>query len=219
VQVSAPPRAALLVFGDRLPIAQRYAELLAGVGVERGLIGPREAERLWDRHLLNCAVIEPAIPAGAQVLDIGSGAGLPGLVLAIARPDLRLELVEPMERRTVFLREAVVELGLDAVTVTRARASELSGPRCDVVTARAVAPLRRLLPEAMPLVRVGGRLLAIKGSSAQEELDAARLELESSGGGSAQVLRFGADVLDVATTVVSIERMASASRRSGGSRA
>ncbi len=214
-QVSAPPSGALVVFGDRLPLAQRYAELLAGAGVERGLIGPREADRIWERHLLNCAVIEVAIAGRAQVLDIGSGAGLPGVVLAIARPDLHIELVEPMERRTAFLREVVAELGLNAVTVTRARGSELSR-QCDVVTARAVAPLRRLVPEALALVRPGGRLIAIKGESAETELHDARGDIEAVGGGSARVLRFGADVLEVPTTVVSVERIARAARRPGG---
>jgi 16S rRNA (guanine527-N7)-methyltransferase len=213
--VSAPPADAQVIFGDNLPLARRYAELLAGPGVERGLIGPREVDRIWTRHLLNCAVIEAAVPSDAEVLDIGSGAGLPGLVLAIVRPDLRVELVEPMERRTAFLHEVVAELGLTGVTVTRARGSELTR-HCDVVTARAVAPLRRLAPEALALVRPGGRLLAMKGQNAQTELQDARAAIEGAGGAPAQLLLFGVDLLEVPTTVVAIERIDRAARRSGG---
>ncbi len=139
---------------DRLPLAERYAELLATEGVVRGLIGPREAPRLWERHLLNCAVLAELLPEGATVCDIGSGAGLPGLVVAIARPDLRVTLVEPLLRRTTFLDEVVDELGLaGSVEVVRGRAEELHGARTfDVVTSRAVAPLERLLAWSMPLV-------------------------------------------------------------------
>jgi 16S rRNA (guanine527-N7)-methyltransferase len=212
--VSAPPAGAQVVFGDRLPMAQRYTELLAVQGVQRGLIGPREADRLWERHLLNCAVIEALVPIDARVLDLGSGAGLPGLVLAIARPDLNVELVEPMERRTAFLHEVVAELDLTTVIVTRARGSELVR-QCDVVTARAVAPLRRLVPEALALVRPGGLLLAIKGASAEQELSDARRDIEASGG-VAQVLKLGATVLEIPTTVVSVERTTRAGRRTGG---
>ena len=132
---------------QRLPLAERYAELLATDGVVRGLIGPREAPRLWERHLLNCAVLAELLPDGATVCDIGSGAGLPGLVLAIARPDLTVTLVEPLLRRTTFLEEVVAELGLE-----RGRGGARAGPRSctaqrtfDVVTSRAVAPLERLL--------------------------------------------------------------------------
>src|SRR3954449_533182 len=136
------------VFASRTALAERYAELLATDGVVRGLIGPREAPRLWERHLLNCAVVAEMIPYGASVLDVGSGAGLPGIVLAVARPDLSVTLVEPLARRTTFLTEAVDTLGLGTtVTVVRARAEEAlrnGTPTADVVTARAVAPLDRL---------------------------------------------------------------------------
>ena len=141
----------------------------------RGLIGPREAPRLWDRHLLNCAVLAEVMPERRDVCDIGSGAGLPGLVLAIARPDLTVTLVEPLLRRTTFLEEVVAELGLDSVEVVRGRAEELHGQRTfDVVTSRAVAPLERLLRWSMPLVAPRGALVAMKGSSVDEEIEAAR---------------------------------------------
>ena len=153
----------------RLPLAERYAELLATDGVVRGLIGPREAPRLWERHLVNCALLADLVPRDSTVCDIGSGAGLPGLVLAIARPDLRVTLVEPLLRRTTFLEEVVADLGLDHVEVVRGRAESLHGRRrFDVVTSRAVAPLGRLLDWSMPLVAPTGALVAMKGSSVAE---------------------------------------------------
>src|SRR5690242_771579 len=158
----APPEAQG-VFSDALPIAVAYAELLATEGIVRGLIGPREVPRLWDRHLLNCAVVTDAIAPGLSVCDIGSGAGLPGLVMAIRRPDLQLTLVEPLLRRTTFLDEAVVSLGLENVEVVRARAEEMHLKTAyDVVTSRAVAPLGRLSTWSLPLVRTGGQFLAMK---------------------------------------------------------
>ncbi|HEX6328516.1 MAG TPA: 16S rRNA (guanine(527)-N(7))-methyltransferase RsmG, partial [Jiangellaceae bacterium] len=133
--------------------------MLAGPGIERGLLGPREVPRLWDRHLLNCAVIQDAVAQGATVLDVGSGAGLPGVVLAVVRPDLAVTLVEPLLRRSVFLGEVVAELRLSNVNVVRSRAEELHGKViADVVTARAVAPLDRLARWTIPLVRTGGLL-------------------------------------------------------------
>lgn len=159
---------------ERLPLAERYAELLATDGVVRGLIGPREAPRLWDRHLLNCAVLADELPSDATVCDLGSGAGLPGLVVAIARPDLTITLVEPLLRRTSFLDEVVAELGLTRVEVLRGRADDLHGRRTfDVVTSRAVAPLDRLLGWSMPLVSPTGALVAMKGSSIGEEIETA----------------------------------------------
>jgi 16S rRNA (guanine527-N7)-methyltransferase len=170
-----PPEAAAVFSVDRLAVATAYADLLAADGVVRGLIGPRETPRLWDRHLLNCAVLAEVVPQGATVCDIGSGAGLPGLVLAIARPDVRVTLVEPLLRRTTFLEEAVGELALDNVEVVRARADALHGTRTfDVVTSRAVAPLERLLVWSMPLVAADGALVAMKGSNVAEEIEAAR---------------------------------------------
>jgi 16S rRNA (guanine527-N7)-methyltransferase len=187
-------------------LAERYCALLATEGVLRGLIGPREAPRLWDRHLLNCALLGEALEEGADVCDIGSGAGLPGVVLAIARPDLTVTLVEPLLRRTTFLDEVVSELGLDNVEVVRARAEELHGKReFSIVTSRAVAPLGRLLAWSMPLVRQGGALVAMKGSSASDEIAAASRELQTYGAGSVSVAALGEGIVDPPTTVVRVE--------------
>jgi 16S rRNA (guanine527-N7)-methyltransferase len=197
------PSAAQGVFGSRLDVAVAYAELLATHGVTRGLIGPREAPRLWERHLLNCAVLADLVPAGADVADLGSGAGLPGLVLAIRRPDLQVTLVEPLLRRTTFLEEAAGSLGLDNVEVRRGRAEELHGARdFAVVTSRAVAPLPRLLSWSMPLIRTGGLLLAMKGSTAAAEVTGARSDLERWQADDVTVLTVGDDVIDPPTTVV-----------------
>jgi 16S rRNA (guanine527-N7)-methyltransferase len=163
---------------DRLPALRRYVDLLADDGVTRGLIGPREVPRLWDRHLVNCGLLAPVVPEGARVVDLGSGAGLPGLVLALARPDLSMTLVEPMLRRTTFLTEACELLGLGDVRVVRGRAEDLTGETFDVVTARALAPLPKLVTWALPLVTRGGALLAMKGASAADEVAAAATELD-----------------------------------------
>lgn len=166
-----PAHAVDLVGEERLSLAERYAALLATDGVVRGLIGPREAPRLWDRHLINCALLARAIPVDASVADIGSGAGLPGIVLAIVRPDLRITLIEPLLRRTTFLEEVVADLGLEQVQVHRGRADSLAGARrFDVVTSRAVAPLGRLLTWSMPLVAPDGAMIAMKGSSVDAEI-------------------------------------------------
>jgi len=163
---------------SRLPVLERYAALLASEGVLRGLIGPREVPRLWDRHLVNCGLLAPLIPEGARVADLGSGAGLPGLVLALARPDLEVTLIEPMARRVDFLVEACALLGADRVTVVRGRAEQTAGrQRFDVVTSRALAPLPRLLTWSLPLVAPGGVVLAMKGSSAATEIAEAGPEL------------------------------------------
>jgi 16S rRNA (guanine527-N7)-methyltransferase len=178
--VPAPdPSIAAEVFAPRrLSLLERYAGLLATDGVTRGLIGPREVSRLWDRHLINCGLLSPLVPEESTLVDLGSGAGLPGLVLAIARPDVRVTLLEPMARRVAFLQEACSELGLDSVEIVRARAEQWAAPeRFDVVTARALAPLPKLLTWAMPLVGDAGVLLAMKGSSAQDEIAASRTEL------------------------------------------
>lgn len=203
---SAPPAGAV-VFGERLPLAEAYADLLAGSGTERGLIGPREADRLWDRHLLNSAVVTELIPDGASVVDVGSGAGLPGIPMALARPDLRLELVEPLLRRTTWLDEVVAELGLaDQVTVTRGKVAVIGRRAVDVVTARAVAPLERLLPMCMPLLAPGGVLLALKGSSAEDEVAAVHDRLRRWKVASLDVARCGRGVLAEETTVVVARR-------------
>ncbi|MBC9226947.1 16S rRNA (guanine(527)-N(7))-methyltransferase RsmG [Aeromicrobium sp. 636] len=193
-------------FGERLPLAERYAEILATTGVERGLIGPREVDRLWDRHLLNCAAPVVRVPENATVADVGAGAGLPGLVWAIARPDLHVTLIEPLLRRATFLEEASAELDLDNVTVLRARAEEVS-EKYDVVTARAVAALDKLGRWCMPLVKPGGFLLALKGRSAAEEVESARATLKRLKAGDIVVATYGQDWgLDVPTTVVEVQR-------------
>lgn len=209
--------AARVLFAQRLPLARRYAELLAGDGVVRGLIGPREAPRIWDRHLLNCAVVAELVPDGASVTDVGSGAGLPGIVLALVRPDLTIALVEPMARRTAFLDEAVAALDLaDRVSVVRGRAEELSGrlPLAEVVTARALAPLDRLAAWCLPLAAVGGRVLALKGASAGDEVAAHHAAIGRLGGGTPVVRQVGGDLLEEPTTVVEIVR----ERAPGGAR-
>jgi 16S rRNA (guanine527-N7)-methyltransferase len=194
------------VFSDRLPKAEAYVEILATDGVVRGLIGPREAPRLWDRHLLSCGVLAEGVAPDLDVCDVGTGAGLPGLVLAIARPDLSVTLVEPLLRRSTFLSEVTERLELVNVDVVRARAEELHGRReFTVVTSRAVAPLPRLLDWSMPLVRAGGYLLAIKGASAQAEVDDARGELERAHAGRVEIRTYGVGLLDPPTTAVWVE--------------
>lgn len=205
-----PPAVAATVFGDCLELARRYCAALATAGVERGLIGPREVPRLWDRHILNCAVIGELIPEGASVVDIGSGAGLPGIPLAIARPDLRITLVEPLLRRTIFLSEFIEEAGLD-VAVVRGRA-EQSGViheagGADVVTSRAVAPLAKLAQWSLPLVHEHGRMLALKGVSAAEELARDADALARAGAGKAEVLECGVGIVETPTLVISAERL------------
>lgn len=212
-----PPAVAAGVFSHALPLAKRYAELLAADGVTRGLIGPREVPRLWDRHLVNCALLGEGIPEGVSLCDIGSGAGLPGLVLALARPDLRVTLVEPLLRRTTFLEEAVDALGLGNVDVVRARAEELHGIRdFDVVTSRAVAPLGRLLGWSLPLARKGGEVVAMKGSSVHDEIDAACAVLRRLGGGDVRVERYGTDLVERPTTVVRVRALRSPALGSTG---
>lgn len=160
------------VFGDRLEVAARYAGWLAGPGAVRGIVGPRESERLWDRHLLNCALVADLVPHAAHVVDLGSGGGLPGVVLALARPDVRVTLVDSMARRTAFLDEVVADLDLARrVEVVRARAETLR-LGADAVTARAVADLTRLAAWSAGLVRPGGMLLAVRGATARAELAA-----------------------------------------------
>lgn len=215
------PENAKTVFGDRLPWAEGFAEMLREHGVPRGLIGPRELDRLWERHLLNSAVLAELLTPNCSVLDVGSGAGLPGIPLAIARPDIELTLLEPMARRVTWLQEVITELGL-TVTVVRGRAEEgpvrerLAGH--DAVTARAVAPLERLARWCMPLLRPGGRMLALKGASAAEELERDASAIRAAGGGRGEVVSCGDEVLDVPTTVVVVERTAQAKARTTSGR-
>jgi 16S rRNA (guanine527-N7)-methyltransferase len=200
----APPVPAVAadVFGPALPTATAYAGILATRGVAHGLLGPREVPRLWDRHLLNCAVVAELIGERRDtLLDLGSGAGLPGLVLAMVLPDTAVTLLEPMERRCRFLTECVTELGLANATVLRGRAEDVT-VRTDVVTARAVAPLARLAELAVGVVRPGGMVLAIKGRAAADELKAAGPVLRRHGVRDAQVVRAGHGKVVPATTVV-----------------
>ena len=202
---SVPESARRAFTSDRLDLAVRYTELLATEGVVRGLIGPREADRLWDRHVLNSAVLSEVIPHGTTVCDIGTGAGLPGVVVAIARPDITMTLVEPLLRRTTFLDEVVAELGLDHVEVVRGRADDLHGRRTfDVVTSRAVAPLDRLLGWSMPLVAPTGALVAMKGRSVHDEIHAARALLDTWRCAEPEVLDLGAGIVDPQTTVLRV---------------
>jgi 16S rRNA (guanine527-N7)-methyltransferase len=193
------------VFGPRLDIAQRYAEVLADTAIERGLLGPREVERIWDRHILNSAAIGELLGEGERIVDIGSGAGLPGIPLAIARPDLHIVLLEPMLRRSEFLNEIVAELRLD-IEVVRGRAEESSvrsriGVR-DAAVSRAVAPLDKLTKWSMPLLRPDGRMLAIKGERAPDEINEHRRAMAACGAVDVRAVTCGADYLRPAATVV-----------------
>ena len=180
----------------------RFAAWLAGAGVERGFLGPREVDRIWDRHIANCAVVEELIPENSRVFDIGSGAGLPGLVLAIVRPDIQIGLIEPLMRRSQFLEEVIIDLGItNRVKVIRGRAEELKGQSAPVVTARAVAPLGKLLTWALPLTAKGGQILALKGSSAATESANATDILK---GRKAEILLCGQGLVDPQTTVVRV---------------
>ncbi|HEX2892380.1 MAG TPA: 16S rRNA (guanine(527)-N(7))-methyltransferase RsmG [Marmoricola sp.] len=197
-----PPEAARAVFGDRLALAVQYADRLADTGVSHGLIGPREVPRLWERHLLNCAVLSDLLPVGAAVVDVGSGAGLPGIPVAVRRPDLSVTLVEPLLRRVTWLEAVLPELGLSTVQVRRARAEELAHEvSVPFVTARAVAPLDRLVRWGAPLLVPGGEMLAIKGRSAQDELTE-HAALLGRWGISGEVVRVGASLLEEPTVVV-----------------
>ncbi len=197
-----PPAGAAAVFGSALDRAVLFAQMLATRGVEQGLIGPHEVPRLWDRHLLNCAVVTELIrPSCRTLVDIGSGAGLPGIVLALLRPELDVTLLEPMERRCRFLADCAAELGLANASVLRGRAEE-TRLRADVATARAVAPLGRLAELAVGTVRPGGMVLAIKGRTAADELKKARPILRRIGARGAEVVSAGQGKVDPATTVV-----------------
>jgi 16S rRNA (guanine527-N7)-methyltransferase len=216
-----PPPAAAVLFGERLDLARRYAAHLVGSGVERGLLGPREAPRVWERHVLNCAVVAELVPDGARLVDVGSGAGLPGIPLALARPDISVVLVEPLARRVDWLREVVEDLHLP-VRVERGRAEE-NGVRArwegaDVVTARAVAPLARLAGWALPLLRPAGSLLALKGASAADEVARETAAVRRLGGDDPRVVRCGVGLVDPPATVVVVERVPAAQRRGTGRR-
>ena len=199
-----------------MPLAVRFVEILADTGVSHGLIGPREVPRLWERHVLNCAVVADAFPEGSRLVDVGSGAGLPGVALAITRPDLDVHLVEPMLRRTEWLSAVVAELGLDTVTVHRGRAEELVGTvSAPYVTARAVARLDKLARWCVPLLEPAGTLVAMKGRSAAEELAADRPALLRLGMVEAVVSEHGGDLLE--EPVLTVDLRFEPKRRAGTS--
>jgi 16S rRNA (guanine527-N7)-methyltransferase len=203
------PEAAVALFGDATDAAARYVAMLAGDGVVRGLIGPREVPRLWDRHVLNSAALAEVVPQGARVVDVGSGAGLPGVPLGLARPDLTLTLVEPMARRVEFLQDVVTELGAPW-RVVRGRAEERSVVRAvgpvDVVTARAVAPLPRLVGWCRGLLSPGSQLIALVGARAAAEVPGLVPELEAAGMRDVHTRAVGVELGAAATTVVVMTR-------------
>jgi 16S rRNA (guanine527-N7)-methyltransferase len=200
-----PPPAATALLGDRADALVPYAVLLEHEGVERGLLGPREAPRLWDRHLLNCAAVADALPSTGPVIDVGSGAGLPGVVWGLLRPDLEFVLVEPLLRRATFLEETVRALRLTNVTVHRARAEQVHGLlAAPVVTARAVARLDQLAAWCLPLLTPGGTLWALKGQSAAEELAQLIPTLPRAAAQNSVIRTYGEGILTMPTTVVQI---------------
>ncbi len=216
----APPAVAEEVFGERLALASRFADRLAAEGVQWGLLGPREIPRLWDRHLLNCAVVTDLLPEGARVVDVGSGAGLPGLVFACRRSDLRIDLVESLQRRVNFLAETVELLGLgDRVRVIHGRAEDAAvrsqvAP-ADWVTARAVAPLDRLVRWCLPLLAAGGSLLAMKGERADDEVAEHRDMIRRAGGDSPKIVQCGTELLDPPATVVVVRKAEASTKKRG----
>jgi 16S rRNA (guanine527-N7)-methyltransferase len=210
------PPAAVALFGDAMPAAEHYADLLTGPGVDRGLVGPAEAGRIWGRHLLNCAVVAELVPERCVLADLGSGAGLPGIVLALLRPEADILLVESMGRRVDFLAECVAALELTRVRVVRGRAEDLAGEiSADIVTARAVAPLSKLAGWAVGLCRPGGTVLAIKGASVQTEVAESKAVLRQLGISDLAVLQVGSDKVDPPATVVRFTAPAPRSPTSG----
>ena len=200
-EYEAEPAQAALVFGDQLALARQFTANLAQYGEELGLIGPLELPRLWSRHILNCGIVAPLLHG--RVGDVGSGAGLPGLVLAIARPDVEFVLIEPMERRTAWLNDQVAALGLTNVTVVRDRAEDVRRDvLLDQVTARAVSALKKLIPMTAPLVRPGGELVLMKGAGAAAEIDAAAKQIRAFKLRNVEVLTLGEGLLDDVTRVV-----------------
>jgi len=204
-EVPPPPDAAVAIFGGAAEGAHRYAQILAGAGVERGLLGPREVNRVWDRHVLNSAVVAELLNPEEHIADIGSGAGLPGIPLALARPDVRVTLIEPLLRRSDFLREVIGVLGIDC-RVVRGRAEDRTVRdevgEADVVVSRAVASLDKLTKWSAPLLRPGGRMLAIKGERAEEEVREHRRAMVRLGMSEVKVMKCGARFVDPPVTVV-----------------
>ena len=199
-ELEAEPAAAAALFGDRLDVARQYTADLARRGEELGLIGPLELPRLWTRHIINCALVAPLLRPGVTG-DVGSGAGLPGLVLAIARPDVQLVLIEPMERRVEWLMSESADLGLDNVTVIRARAEEAPQENLDQVTARAVTALSKLIPVTAPLLRRGGEMIFMKGARVDEEIEAAQKVIRKNRLSAVEVLVLGEGIAPESTRV------------------
>jgi 16S rRNA (guanine527-N7)-methyltransferase len=205
------------VFGSALGLAERYAGLLAGPAAELGLIGPREPGRLWERHLMNCAAVAELVPDTCSVIDLGSGAGLPGVVIAMLRPDAKVVLLEPMARRVAFLEECVRVLGLANTSVCRGRAEEVAGQlAADVVTARAVAPLERLAGLALGLTRPGGVVLAMKGAGAAEEVARAGPVLRRLGARDVTIVHPGSGKVSPPPTVIQLTAAAATPGTPGG---
>lgn len=200
-----PPEIAIQIFGDNLEKAKSYHDLLATDGSTRGFIGPKEIPILWNRHILNCAVISEAIGEYLRVADIGSGAGLPGIPLALVRPDLEIWLIEPLLKRSVFLGEVIQQLQLDNVTVIRGRAEDKAVRKelglVDVATSRAVAPLGKLAGWSLPLVKKGGAMIAMKGASVTEELTRDKAAIKKAGGGHAEIFTVGKQLAEPATVI------------------
>jgi 16S rRNA (guanine527-N7)-methyltransferase len=201
----APPEGSESVFGKQLELAARYVDLLADTGISHGLLGPRERPRLWDRHVLNCAVVSSLFERSSTVADLGSGAGLPGIPLAIARPDLEVTLIEPLLRRTRWLDDVVGELALGNVLVVRGRAESVWGSRrFHYVTARAVAPAAELSRLSLPLLHGGGALHALKGERAVDELASDEAAILANGAARCSISKHGQGVVDPETVVLSV---------------
>jgi 16S rRNA (guanine527-N7)-methyltransferase len=196
------PAAAVAIFGDQIDQARSFAQTLANDSDELGLLGPRELDKLWSRHILNSAVVAELVKPGDKVADLGSGAGLPGIPMAIARPDAEFVLIEPMERRSNWMLQVVEDLGLKNVRVLRSRAEDVSEQDFDIVTARAVAALDKLLKMCVPLLKPGGALIALKGSKAAEEIANAKKLEKKLGISSFEILVCGEKFLSEPTSVV-----------------
>ena len=201
-QFEAEPESAKAIFGPQIEKARTFAQKLANDSDDLGLLGPRELDKLWSRHILNSAVVAETVKAGDLVADVGSGAGLPGIPMAIAVPEARFVLIEPMERRSTWMLEVIQELGLNNIEVRRARAEEVLDLKFDIVTARAVAALDKLLRLTVPLLKPGGSLIALKGSKAAEEIEAARKLQKKLGVASFEIQICGEKFLAEPTSVV-----------------
>lgn len=209
-EVQSPPPAAAAVFGENLAKAKAYHQSLATDGTLRGFIGPKEIDRLWERHILNCAVVGEVIAPSATVVDVGSGAGLPGIPLALARPDLQITLIEPLLKRFDYLNEVRQELDLPNVSVIRGRAEEKAVrnqlSKVDVVTSRAVAPLGKLTRWSLPLVKIGGTMIALKGASVRDELTRDYEQVKRAGAGRINIQTMGQSQLKEGTRTILISR-------------